>query len=386
MNKIKVLHIIETFGIGGRERVVIDLCNLLDKNKYDVAILVLSNTKMDSMQFVNRDVRVYSLEYADSRIRGIASAAFWITGLGKLVSLFNLIKPQIVHTHLFYSHLLHVSLAIRFSKEKILHFRTVHTSGLFYENQTKLFNKVRLLVEKYAISINKTYIIGISNTIHKNNIKYFKHCAEEIRYIPNGIDLEKYHASRYYNIKKSDFGMCDESVIVSYVARLDYGKNHDMLIDIWDQVLKNVPTAKLYCAGDGILRTKLKNKVKELHLENSIYFLGNIGNISELLSISNLCVFPSSFEGFSLVMLEKLAMGLPVVASDIDAFKELIVNHENGILVPLGNEELYISEITKLCLDNELNAKIAGNAEKTAQGFSVEQMVKRLEDYYDKLR
>lgn len=79
-------------------------------------------------------------------------------------------------------------------------------------------------------------------------------------------------------------------------------------------------------------------------MEENIKFLGSISNVSELLAISDLAVFPSSFEGFSLVMLEKFAMSLPIVAN-IDAFKEIGEDETNCFLVSLEDRDLYKKRI-----------------------------------------
>ena len=279
--------------------------------------------------------------------------------------------------------LLLISLAIRSLDKNFLHFRTVHTAGLFYENQKTLLNKFRLLIEKIATKINQTYLIGISNVVHKNNIKYFKPYAQDMKLIYNGIDLNKFNKENY-NSTKNDFGIKNEDIVVSYVARLDNGKNHLFLIDIWKNIKTQIPNAKLCFAGDGILKEQLQKEVKNNCLEESIIFLGSILNVSELLAISDLAVFPSSFEGFSLVMLEKFAMSLPVVASNIEAFKEIGKDGENCFLVSLEDKELYRKRIIELCENKQLRKQIGANARFRAIEFDIKKCIVSHEEYYSK--
>lgn len=377
-NKIKVTYIVDTFDVGGREKVVLDLCNGLNKNIFDVSLIVLSNDRLSSSNFLNKDVKIYFLNINQKELR---SLNLFFKGIKQLVNILKELKPNIVHSHVFYIPLLFTSLSIRLSDKNILHFRTVHTAGLFYENQKTLLNKFRLLIEKIATKINQTYLIGISNVVHKNNIKYFKPYAQDMKLIYNGIDLNKFNKENY-NSTKNDFGIKNEDIVVSYVARLDNGKNHLFLIDIWKDIKTKIPNAKLCFAGDGILKEQLQKEVKNNCLEESIIFLGSISNVSELLAISDLAVFPSSFEGFGLVMLEKFAMSLPVVASNIEAFKEIGKDGENCFLVSLEDKELYRKRIIELCKNEQLRKNIGANARLRAMEFDIKKCIASHEEYY----
>ena len=378
-NKIKVVYIVDTFDIGGREKVVLDLCNGLNKDIFDVSLIVLSNDRLYSKQFLNKDIKIFFLDINQKELR---SLNLFFKGFKQLVNILKELKPNIVHSHIFYMPLLLTSLSIRFLDKNILHFRTVHTSGLFYENQKTLLNKFRLFVEKFAIKINLTYLIGISKVVHTNNIKYFKKYSKNIELIYNGIDLNKFNKKNYISTQKSDFGFKEDDILVSYVARLDNGKNHQFLIDIWKNIKTQIPNAKLCFAGDGVLKDELMNEVENQNLQDSIKFLGSISNVSELLAISDLAVFPSSFEGFSLVMLEKFAMSSPIVASNIDAFKEIGEDETNCFLVSLEDRDLYKKRIIELCENEYLRKQIGANARLRAMEFDIKKCITSHEKYY----
>lgn len=377
-NKIKLVYIIESFDIGGREKVVLDLCNGLNKDIFDVSLVVLSNDRLSLIKSLDSNVNVHYLNINQQELR---SWNLFFKGLPQLIKILKTSKPNIVHSHTFYMPLFLTSLAINLSNKNILHFRTVHTSGLFYENQKTLLNKFRLLLEKITTKINKSYLIAISNAVHANNIKYFKYYSKNMKLIYNGIDLNKYKKSKY-KIFKQDFEFSNESLVISYIARLDNGKNHKYLIDIWEDIIKEVQNAILCFAGDGVLKEELIKNVKDKYLQNKIKFLGSITNVSELLSVSDIAVFPSSFEGFSLVLLEKFAMSLPVVASDIDAFREIGTDKKNCFLVSLQDKELYKRRIIELCKDEELRLNLGKNARKRAEDFNIKKCITSHEEYY----
>lgn len=376
--KNKIVYIIESFNIGGREKVVLDLCNKVNKDVFDVTLIILSNDRLSFVEALDKSIKIYALNINQKQLR---SFKFFPLSLNKLINILKELKPHIIHSHVFYMHLLLISLAILISNENVLHFRTVHTSGLFYENQKTLIDKFRLYIEKIAIKINKTYLIGVSQAVHKNNIKYFKKYSMSLKLIYNGVDLDKFKKSNYC-LTKNNFGYEKSDIVVSYVARLDSGKNHLFLIEIWREVQNYIHNAKLCFIGDGFLREELINAVVERNLENTIKFLGSASNVFELLSISDLAVFPSSFEGFSLVMLEKFAMSLPVIASDIAAFREIGNNGKNCFLVSLEDRDLYVKKIIELCENDKLRSVMAANARITAIKFNINKCITFHEEYY----
>ena len=124
--------------------------------------------------------------------------------------------------------------------------------------------------------------------------------------------------------------------------------------------------------------------MKKKDLKDSIIFLGSISNVAELLSISDLAVFPSSFEGFSLVFLEKFAMSVPVVASDIEAFKEIGNDGENCFLVSLQDKDLYEKRLIELCKYEGLRKKMGNSARQRAMEFDIYKCIDSYEKYYKK--
>lgn len=378
-SKIKILYVIKSFGTGGAEKVVLDLANGLNKNKYNVNILVLSNERLDCFGNLDSCINKYFLDF---KLNDIRSLSFWISGSKKIITILRNIRPDIIHTHTFFSHLLFLSISFRFAKLNFLHFRTIHSTGFYYECQKSFLNKIRLLSEKIAMMLVKTYLVSISKAAHESNVLHFNRIANEIRLIHNGIDLKKYNTQMCKNISKRDFKLDNNNIVISYVARLEVGKNHDFLIDLWPNIVNKFPQAVLCFAGDGSLEEFLRKKVVSNNLQKSIIFLGSINNIAELLSITDIGVFPSSFEGFSLVMLEKFAMSIPIVASDIKPFREIATNNENAFLVPITEKKLFTDKIIKLCSDESLRKKIGANAFYAAQRFSMESMVNLHEMYY----
>jgi len=379
MNKIKIVHILHSFDVGGIETLVLNLCNMMDKSKYEFHLITLTSDKLRMVQQLSEDVEIHSLPFNHQELKTIKGL---LNAFYQLVKLLKIINTDIIHSHLTSLPLLFISTAIKYANVTSVHIRTLHTAGLFYENQNGLSNKRKLFAEKIAMRLVKTHLISVSNTVYRNNFFHFKDIAENITLIQNGIDLNKFNKNLYKHLTKQNFGIQEDNVLISYIARLDEGKNHDFLIEIWKDVLVKCPNVVLCFAGDGVYKERLQEKAKQMDLMNHIIFLGAINNVPELLSVSNFAVFPSSYEGFGLVMIEKFAMGLPIIASDIKSFQDIATNNENAFLVDITNKKDFINRILDLCLNPILRKKMGEKAFSTAKQYSIGYTLDLYDQYY----
>lgn len=380
MKKIKLLHIVYSFKVGGIETLLLTLLNGLDKNKYEISLLSLTNDKLTLTSSLNTNIKVYSLNLAENNKRNLL---FLINKVNQIRILLNKIEPDIVHNHLSAGSFLFIAIALKTLKKDYVHIKTTHSSGYLYSNKTAQ-DKVRLQAERLALKIIPTNLISISPEVHKINECYFKNIANEIVLISNGIDLSKFSRNNISGITKENFGFQNKDLIITYIARFDPGKNHDFLINLMPRITRTIPQAKLCFAGDGILRQELENKTKNLGLDNKIIFLGTISNVPELLSISDIAVFPSSFEGFGLVLLEYFAMGLPTVISNIKPFRDIVNDEEACYMVSLEDSDQFFSCLIKLLSDVNIRRKMGHTAYLIAQEYSIDKTIEMHEQYYSR--
>ena len=172
-------------------------------------------------------------------------------------------------------------------------------------------------------------------------------------------------------------------MVVSYVSRLDRGKNHICLLNSWMKVIDMFPNSILCLVGDGVLKNELLDYVKLLGLEQKVSFLGTIDNVASLLCITDIAVFPSQFEGFPISLIEKLAMGLPVITSDIDVFKEVIIENENGFICKVNNSDDYADKMLLLLGNEELRNYIGKNAIETSKKYDIKRIVNETIHFYE---
>lgn len=377
---MKIVQVLNSLTVGGIEKVVVDICNTFDTKENNIFIVTLSDQDLNLKPKINTNVEVICLPFKNDSILGLLY--FWIFGIPKLIKIIKKIKPDIVHSHLYYHYFLFLSISLKFTRIKPKSFRTVHTSGLFYSSKS-LLNKFRCEVEKLALLIYPTRLISISKNVYNNNDRLFSKVAIENRFIPNGINITRFSKSNYQDIKKNDFGIHEDCMVVSYVSRLDRGKNHICLLNSWMKVIDMFPNSILCLVGDGVLKNELLDYVKLLGLEQKVSFLGTIDNVASLLCITDIAVFPSQFEGFPISLIEKLAMGLPVITSDIDVFKEVIIENENGFICKVNNSDDYADKMLLLLGNEELRNYIGKNAIETSKKYDIKRIVNETIHFYE---
>ncbi|QCI29025.2 glycosyltransferase family 4 protein [Caminibacter pacificus] len=172
------------------------------------------------------------------------------------------------------------------------------------------------------------------------------------------------------NFKKEHF--------ILAVGRLENQKGFDTLIKIYSKI---ETSWKLYIAGEGSERKKLESLIKKLKLEKKVILLGNVKNIEEWYFKASIFVLSSRKEGFGNVLIEAMACGCACVAFDCPyGPSEIIENYKNGILVENQNEEKLKESIELLIKDENLRKKLAKEAVKVKEKYSIEKIAREWEN------
>lgn len=377
------MHVVYVFELGGIETFISQLYNGIDKDRIDLTLVVLSDKKLGVIDLLNSKDNLIIFKNTK---KGLFSR---FNLLKELADKIKNIKPDIIHTHHEHYVSLFVFIANKISRINAINVRTVHSGGSFYTLQKSLKCKAFLAIEKLTLLLFKVNLVSVSDGVHKNNLKHFSGLSNSITKIYNGIAIKDSQVSIGGDSElKSKYKNKNEnstSTIVTYVSRLNEGKNHIFLIDVWAQVVKHSPSSKLFLAGDGPLKGKIEEHINSLGLGDSVVLLGLINNVPELLAITDIGVFPSEYEGLSIALLEKFAKKIPVVASDIDAFRAVGTNYKDCVLVDLNSKDKFSKEIVNLIEDKVARKSVGKEAYKTALKYSIEKTITSYENLYFKL-
>lgn len=375
MDKIKILQITESFDYGGRESTVLQICNNLSKEIFDVNLLVLS-CRNSLTREVSHDVSVYSSGIYNKDLYGVRLLLFFLKNIKAIGKFFKIIKPDIIHLHCFYSTFFLLSIAIKLFSPESKVIRTIHTGGMYYCSNT-IIDKFKLNIEKISNYINSTYTVAISQMVYENCVRAFSNNSPKIFKIYNGINLSKYSA---VTTKLKD------NIDVIYVARFDDGKNHSFLVNVWKRLNElNYKHIRLFLVGDGKNFIDISNKIKDNKLNDTIFTLGYRTDIPELLSKADFAVFPSDFEGFSISLLEYMASRLPIITSDIPPFREIIDSGVEGFIISKYDVTEWVNHILILANNSPLRLAMGDNAFETVKKFSIENMAKEYSSVYSEI-
>lgn len=195
----------------------------------------------------------------------------------------------------------------------------------------------------------------------------------------NAIDLDKFKYNEALRKKKrKELGIKDDTLVIGHIGRFVAQKNHGFLIDIFNDIHKNNNNSILLLAGQGPLMEDVKNKVKELDLEDSVKFLGQRNDANELYQAFDVFLLPSLYEGLPVVGVEAQASGLLCYLSD-DMTKETKVLDITKFMSLNNTPEEWANNILD---DVKKYKRIDTSKEMTAKNFNIKEEAKKLEEYY----
>ena len=195
----------------------------------------------------------------------------------------------------------------------------------------------------------------------------------------NAIDLDKFKYNDSLRKKKrKELGIKDKTIVIGHIGRFVAQKNHDFLIDIFNEIHKKNNNSIILLAGQGPLMEDIKNKVKELNLEDSVKFLGQRNDANELYQAFDVFLLPSLYEGLPVVGVEAQAAGLLCYLSD-DMTKETKVLDITKFMSLNNTPEEWADNILD---DVKKYKRIDTSKEMTAKNFNIKEEAKKLEEYY----
>lgn len=303
--KIKILMVLGTTGREGVQAFLLNLLNNIDRDKYQVDLAVNSDVKdggiSDEVRQMGSDI--YFWPYF--KIYNYAQfVRFWRDFLSKH-------HYDIVHGHSTNSAAVYLKVAKEMGCATIAH---SHSAG--YRG-----NKLQQWVKSiYAKRVGKVadYWFACSDKaaerLFGNAYSTYPHYYD----IPNAINAENYlyDPDRAREIRKQ-LGIGEDEFLCGHVGTFSDPKNHSFLIDVFYEVLKIKPNARLVCCGAGALMPQVKAKAEALGIAEKVLFPGVVKNCNEYMMAMDALVFPSLFEGFPITVIEAEATGLPVVMSDV---------------------------------------------------------------------
>ena len=207
-----------------------------------------------------------------------------------------------------------------------------------------------------------------------------------ISVIPTGISSE-FFAKNNSEFLRKKYNLDANAIILLTISRLDSSKNIPFLIKSFNRISRKNPDAYFVIVGEGPSKRILKQQSAKLGLKDKIIFTGEIAHkdIARYYSGADIFVFNSLGETQGLVIIEAMANGLPVVATDATGVRDIVANKENGFLCS-HNENEFVKRVLQLINNPNLMAKFSQGARETAKRYSIEKSTKQLTRFYEQTK
>jgi glycosyltransferase involved in cell wall biosynthesis len=282
---------------------------------------------------------------------------------------------QVLHAHDLWANLLAVPAARLAGTPVVISSRRYLADLDWY---TPRRSKIMRLI--YRLS---THVLANSKEIRRLLLERDGLPREKIHVIHNAVDCDQFvHAQQ--NKNKLFPGLNETAKLIAVVANMhSSAKGHERLIAAARIVCRQAPQAAFLLIGDGQERPRLEQEAEAAGLKKNLLFLGQRQDIPELLACCDLSVVPSESEGLPNALLEAMAAGLPVVATQVGGIPEVVETGVTGLLVPSGDPDALANAILLVLQDSTLATRLAraGQARMRTH-FSFERLTAELEDLY----
>lgn len=373
-DKIKVLYFVDRMLRGGIQTFVIENMKHIDKEKIQIDYLLLDDGKKYELEDTLKEMgsNVYKLD------------GVW---LRKPTDYFNYLKKidsffkehhnyKVVHLHSssknFY--------ILKSAKKYGIPVRIAHSHNIGFQSKSKIQiligNLCKPLLKRYATDyfacskIAGKWLFG-NKEVNKNNVKV----------IHNAVDLEKF---KYNEEKRNQLRKelnIEDKIVIGHVGRFTQQKNHMFLIDIFYEIYKKNNNYVMLLIGAGEKEKQIKDRVQNLGIERNVLFLGFKDNVNDYMSCMDIFLFPSSYEGLGIVLIEAQATGMKCFTSKDVVPKEAQVTKLLKYISLNDSPDKWANEILSVDIRRE---NVTNEIKK--KGYDLQDIAKELEKFYLKER
>lgn len=374
---LRVLHVIDGLGPGGAERNLVNLLVATDRGAFDHHVVTLYRDDTLASHLRNAGISVFMLGGQGPR------AAPRI--LLHLVSVIRRIDPDLVHTQLVMSDLLGraaVLLGARRPLLSTLQNRPYDSEAMRTEIPSATFARLIRQLDRWLGALTKTRYIAVSDSVRASYMRQLGIPPERIQVLYNSVDLSVFRQEQVSaterKARREALGQGDGPLLLN-VGRHTEQKGLLTLITAMDSPLIRSAGARLLLVGSGPDTKRIQERIRALGVEPAVSLLGHRSDIRELMQLTDIFVLPSVYEGLPLALLEALAMGLPVVASDLPEIRE-VTTERGARLVPAGRPELLARAIAGLVAAPDVRKALAQEGRRCVEErFDLKKNVLRFE-------
>jgi glycosyltransferase involved in cell wall biosynthesis len=366
MSALTIAHVLSSFGMGGQERVALELASWQRKRGHRVLAVSLGAGPEGPLAelFRGADVRAETVP----KHTGV-DASLPV----RLASLLAADGVDVVHTHNPHA-MIYGAPAASLARAK-----SVHTKHGMNPDATR-----RLWLRRTAATLVDAYV-AVTPALAKVAAERAECDPARIHVVPNGIDVTRFAPNSEARARaRSELGIPGDSWLVGTVGRLAPEKDQALLIRAMAPLLDE--RRQLVIVGDGPEREALERARAETWRAEFCQLIGARADVAPYLAALDAFVLSSRTEGLPLGLLEAMATGVPVVSTAVGGIPDLIASGTNGVLVPVGDERALVRELVMLAGQPTAGLRLGKAGRETVLArYSVGQMAERYEELYEQV-
>ncbi|WP_339099811.1 glycosyltransferase [Fusobacterium ulcerans] len=378
-----------TFLVGGIEKVLIELLENIDKDKFNIKLLIGYN--LQELEILKEDIP------QNVEIKHLINEEFLIKGKkkkssGKMKNYEKILDESLswIRKILLKRRLLHyikndeiiidfdMTLAPYSKKLKENYKKIITFCHFSFKNYNRGIESRQKKLGKRLMNYNR--ILVISDEMKKEGEEIYPFLKEKFFRIYNSFDFNKIREKSLQEntIKQKEY--LKDNYIVAVGRLEETQKDFTTLIEAYALVESKIKE-KLFIIGEGRHRKELENLVKKLKIEEKVLFMGYQSNPFPWIKNSNLFVHSSKFEGLPTVLIEAMILERPIIATDCPTGpKEILENGKSGILVSIGNKKELAEKIEKILLNQNFKNEIVENSKKNIKRFDSKIIIELFEN------
>lgn len=357
----RILIICETLSPGGAERQIVSDVNQLVKNGWEVTLAYWMGGSLEDR--INPNVMKFQLPSRD-----------WLRRLIALLKFCRKENFDLINSHLTGANLL-ASISGKLTGTPVI--ITEHGLGLWRLDKLKF----RLVVTVTFRLANK--IVAVCNATKRVKLKFERADPNKMEVIYNCYDKDVVSQSVDEVKVRATNNIAPQARVVGFVGRLEKVKRLDLLVDIANKVVQNIPNILFLVVGDGTCRSEIESLVENAGLKDRFRFVGTQSNVAQFYKLMDVFVLTSEREALSVAILEAMASGLPVVAFDVGGNAESVSHGKTGYIVPFGDNNRFASNIIDLLTKDDLRKEMSECSLKRSKTiFSPAARLSALENLY----
>lgn len=365
--RINVLQLTYGLRFGGMEKVIQNLCRGLDKGRFNVMACCLTKKGEYAEELEREGYKVYLCSQVNRLNKYTKS---W-----RVKNILEREKIHILHSHNTQAFL-----------DGVVGAKLARTPVFIHTDHVRKFpDRLRYMVAEKIASYFVDEIVAVSNHVKENLIKYEKIPSHKISIIYNGTDFSPSKNPDVISAVRDEFNIKPDEKVVGCVARLRPQKAYELFLKVAARILGQISNVKFLIVGDGEEYNRLVNLCNYLGITSYVYFTGARADVERVISIFDVFLLTSLYEGMPICLLESMASGIPIVATAVGGVPELIQDGVSGFVVHSRDPDQIAERVIRLLSNDDLRIKMGRTGQRVYQTkFTAKKMVAQYTELYQR--